>query len=98
MKSHLLRLVFIQGDVLIEESEDEEAAGTTSESVGGFFIKHGTFMGTENELAISQSSDMAASDSDYDTDLETEGKLTIFFQDGTNFRLGSLIAIMFWLN
>ena len=95
MKSHLLRSVFIQGDVLIEESEDEEAAGTT-ESVGGFFIKHGTFMGTENEL--SQSSDMAASDSDYDTDLETEGKLKICFQDGANFRLGSLIAIMVWFN
>ncbi|XP_078351297.1 uncharacterized protein LOC144636031 isoform X2 [Oculina patagonica] len=60
----------LKGDV-IEESEDEETAGT-SESVGGFFVKHGTFMGTENNHAISQSSDIAASDSDYDTDLETE--------------------------
>lgn len=77
MKSHLLRFVVIQGDV-IEESEDEEAAGT-SESVGGFFVKHGTFMGTENDHAISQSSDIAASDSDYDTDLETEGKLELRF-------------------
>lgn len=49
-------------------------------------------MGTENErLAISQSSDVAASDSDYDTDLETEGKLKhkliikIFLRDGANF-------------
>lgn len=74
MKSHLLRSVFIQGDALMEESENEEAPGTT-ESVGGFFIKHGTFMGTENELAVSQNSDVAASDSDYDTDLDTEGKL-----------------------
>ena len=87
IKSHLLRSVFIQGDALIEESENEEAPGRT-ESVGGFFIKHGTFMGTENELAISQSSDVAASDSDYDTDLETEGKLKlkliikIFLRDG----------------
>lgn len=61
----------------MEESENEEAAGTT-ESVGGFFIKHGTFMGTENELTISQNSDVAASDSDYDTDLDMEGK--IFFE------------------
>lgn len=61
----------IKGDALMEESENEEAAGTT-ESVGGFFIKHGTFMGTENELTISQNSDVAASDSDYDTDLDTE--------------------------
>lgn len=67
----------MQGDALMEESENEEAAGTT-ESVGGFFIKHGTFMGTENELTISQNSDVAASDSDYDTDLDTEGK--IFFE------------------
>jgi len=43
------------------------------ESVGGFFVKHDTFMGTESE--ISHSSDAGASDSDYDTDLETEGKL-----------------------
>ena len=57
----------------MEESEDEEAAAT-AESVGGFFVKHGTFMGTENDHAISQSSDIAANDSDYDTDLETEGK------------------------
>lgn len=61
----------------MEESENEEATGTT-ESVGGFFIKHGTFMGTENELTISQNSDVAASDSDYDTDLDTEGE--IFFE------------------
>jgi len=98
MKSHLLRSVFIQGDALMEEGENEEAPGTT-ESVGGFFIKHGTFMGTENELAISQNSDVAASDSDYDTDLDTEGRLKfkIFFRDGANFRLGSFI-IMFWFN
>ncbi|KAJ7374344.1 Leucine-rich repeat-containing protein 74A [Desmophyllum pertusum] len=61
----------IKGDVLTEENEDEEAAGT-NESVGGFFVKHGTFMGADNELSISQGSDLAASDSDYDTDLETE--------------------------
>ena len=30
-------------------------------------------MGTENEQMTSQASDMASSDSDYDTDLETEG-------------------------
>lgn len=36
-------------------------------------------MGTENDHAISQSSDIAASDSDYDTDLETEGKLELRF-------------------
>ena len=58
----------------MEEGENEEAAGTT-ESVGGFFIKHGTFVGTENELTISQNSDVALSDSDYDTDLDTEGKI-----------------------
>ena len=74
MKSHFLRSVFIQGAALIEESETDEEAARTTESGGGFFIKHGTFMGTENELAISQSSDLAASDSDYDTDLDTEGK------------------------
>lgn len=73
LNTHLLRSVFIQGDVLTEENEDEEAAGT-NESVGGFFVKHGTFMGADNELSISQGSDLAASDSDYDTDLETEGK------------------------
>lgn len=49
------------------ESEDEAV-----ESVGGFFIKHGTFMGTENE--ISESSDAAENDSDYDTDLDVEGE------------------------
>ena len=73
----MLRSVFIQGETLLEESEDEETA-ETSESVSGFFVKHGTFMGNENEHAISQTSDMAASDSDYDTDLETEGKIEIF--------------------
>ena len=65
--------VLLQGDVLVEENEDEEAAMPT-ESVSGFFVKHGTFMGTENDLTISQGSDAAASDSDYDTDLETEGE------------------------
>ena len=84
MKSHSVcasLYFYIQGDALIEESESEEAAGTT-ESVGGFFIKHGTFMGTENELTISQNSDVAAStsDSDYDTDLDTEGKLAVKFR------------------
>lgn len=73
-----LRSVFFQGDALIEESEDEEAAAT-AESIGGFFVKHGTFMGTENDHAISQSSDIAANDSDYDTDLETEGKFKRYF-------------------
>lgn len=72
---NLINSVFIQGDELIEESENEEAPGTTK-SVGGFFIKHGTFMGAENELTISQNSDGAASDSDYDTDLDTEGTLS----------------------
>lgn len=69
-KSYLLRC-FFQGDVLLEENEDE--AAMTSESVGGFFVKHGTFMGTENEF--SQSSDAVENDSDYDTDLETEGEI-----------------------
>lgn len=64
--------VFIQADVLTEENEDEEAV-EASEGNNGFFIKHGTFMGTENEQMASQASDMASSDSDYDTDLETEG-------------------------
>ena len=37
-------------------------------------------MGTENELTISaQNSDGAASDSDYDTDLDTEGTLSKTF-------------------
>lgn len=58
--------------MLTEENEDEEAA-RAAEGNGGFFIKHGTFMGTENEQTASQGSDMASSDSDYDTDLETEG-------------------------
>ena len=57
--------------MLLEESEDE--AAIPAESVGGFFLKHGTFMGAENE--ISQNSDAAGSDSDYDTDLDTEGEL-----------------------
>jgi len=60
----------IKGDALFEESEDE--GNMPIESVGGFFVKHGTFMGTENE--ISHSSDAGATDSDYDTDLETEEK------------------------
>lgn len=67
---------FGQGDVLLEESEDE--AAMPIESIGGFFIKHGTFMGTEND--IPQTSDTAATDSDYDTDLDTEGKWGSYFE------------------
>ena len=55
--------------MLLEESEDEGAMPT--ESIGGFFIKHGTFIGTETDPVISHGVDV--SDSDYDTDLETEG-------------------------
>lgn len=69
---HVYCCVFIQADVLTEENEDEEAV-EASEGNNGFFIKHGTFMGTENEQIASKASDMASSDSDYDTDLETEG-------------------------
>ena len=86
--------VFIQADVLTEENEDEEAV-EASEGNNGFFIKHGTFMGTENEKMTSQASDMASSDSDYDTDLETEGnrkkKITILIWRWRSYRLCSLI-------
>ncbi|CAH3183572.1 unnamed protein product [Porites lobata] len=60
----------LKGDVLLEESEDEGAMPI--ESIGGFFIKHGTFIGTETDPVISHGVDV--SDSDYDTDLETEEK------------------------
>lgn len=63
-------VIFEQGDVALVENEDE--AVVPIESMGGFFIKHGTFMGTENE--ISDSSDAAGNDSDYDTDLDIEGE------------------------
>lgn len=35
----------------MEESENEEVVGMI-ESVGGFFIKYGIFMGMENEFII----------------------------------------------
>lgn len=58
----------IKEDAALEQSDDE--AVMPIESVGGFFIKHGTFMGTENE--ISENSDATENDSDYDTDLDVE--------------------------
>ncbi|XP_022801605.1 leucine-rich repeat-containing protein 74B-like isoform X1 [Stylophora pistillata] len=74
----------IKGDVLTEENEDVEAV-EASEGNSGFFIKHGTFMGTEREQMDSQASDMASCDSDYDTDLETEEKSEKF--DATGWKI-----------
>lgn len=73
----------LQGDVALLESEDE--AVVPVESVGGFFIKHGTFMGTENE--ISESSDAAENDSDYDTDLDIEEKAEKYDTTGSKLYL-----------
>ena len=61
--------------MLLEESEDKGAMPI--ESIGGFFIKHGTFIGTETDPVISHGVDV--SDSDYDTDLETEGEWCLDF-------------------
>ena len=93
LKSLSIAAFLIQGDVLTEENEDVEAV-EASEGNSGFFIKHGTFMGTEREQMDSQASDMASCDSDYDTDLETEGnreKINILIRRRISYRLCSLI-------